>query len=152
MLRNAVLCAILGSAAAFSPSMVAGPGRREIVQGAGAAALVAPLLRPAEADAAFFGKASGGPRKPLTAPVILVLDHRGCSENAKHNEYKGKKSDDMNDEMCVVVRQKVISVAESDAAKLKQEYLSFKASGLLTERIFQQGPNYQQNFDFYADK
>uniref|UniRef100_A0A7S0Z6P5 Phycoerythrin alpha chain domain-containing protein n=1 Tax=Hemiselmis tepida TaxID=464990 RepID=A0A7S0Z6P5_9CRYP len=151
MLKNAVLCAVIGSAAAFSPSMVAGPGRREVVQGAGAAAVVAPLLRPAEADAAFFGKASGGPRKPLTAPVISILDHRGCSENSKHQEYKGKASSDENDEMCIVVRQQKISVAESDAAKLRQEYLSFKASGLLTTRIWQQGPNYQENFDFFPD-
>eukprot|EP00283_Hemiselmis_rufescens_P006632 CAMPEP_0173433894 /NCGR_PEP_ID=MMETSP1357-20121228/11160_1 /TAXON_ID=77926 /ORGANISM="Hemiselmis rufescens, Strain PCC563" /LENGTH=133 /DNA_ID=CAMNT_0014398639 /DNA_START=89 /DNA_END=490 /DNA_ORIENTATION=- len=132
--------------------MVAGPSRREIVQGAGAAAVAAPLLRPDQADAAFFGKASGGPRKPLTAPVILVLDHRGCSENSKHKEYKGKAANDMNDEMCVVVRQKVISVADSDAAKMRQEYLSFKASGLNTKRIWQQGPNYMENFEFSDDE
>eukprot|EP00285_Hemiselmis_virescens_P018068 CAMPEP_0173384994 /NCGR_PEP_ID=MMETSP1356-20130122/7568_1 /TAXON_ID=77927 ORGANISM="Hemiselmis virescens, Strain PCC157" /NCGR_SAMPLE_ID=MMETSP1356 /ASSEMBLY_ACC=CAM_ASM_000847 /LENGTH=127 /DNA_ID=CAMNT_0014340601 /DNA_START=108 /DNA_END=491 /DNA_ORIENTATION=+ len=116
-------------------------GRRELAQGAAAAAVVAPLLRPDEASAAL-GRARGGPRKPLTAPVITILDHRGCSENSKHQEYKGQRSNDENDEMCIVVKQKVIAVSEADAAKKRQEYLSFNNLGMGVEAIYQLGPNY----------
>ena len=51
------------------------------MQTAGAAAVAAPLLRPKEADA-FFQDEAIIPGKfenfPSRAPVISILDHRGC--------------------------------------------------------------------------
>ena len=47
--------------------------RRAAIQGAGAAAIAAPLLRPSEAEA----KATPT-KQPLYAPVLEILDHEGC--------------------------------------------------------------------------
>ena len=44
--------------------------------------------------------------KVTLAPVILVMDHRGCSR--ERTEYKGKRSGDGNDEMCVTVKMENI--------------------------------------------
>ena len=39
----------------------------------------------------------------LRATVILIMDHRGCQRGGPNNEYKGAKSGDQDDEMCVKV-------------------------------------------------
>ena len=39
----------------------------------------------------------------LRAAVILVMDHRGCQRGGPNKEYKGEKSGDQDDEMCVKV-------------------------------------------------
>jgi hypothetical protein len=136
MLAKACTLALIGSAAAFSPSMsMGGSTRRQALQTAAAGAVVAPLLRGDEASA----RVTGGPRKPLSAPVISILDHRGCPSNANHQEYKGKKAGDDNDEMCVVVRQTLIKVSEEDAAKKRQEFINFKDNGIDVKIIANQG-------------
>ncbi len=38
-----------------------------------------------------------GKLSALRAPVITILDHRGCESNKDHKEYKGKPSGDEND-------------------------------------------------------
>ena len=43
--------AVIGSAAAYAPTMSAGMGRRDLLKTAAAGAVVAPLLRPNEAEA-----------------------------------------------------------------------------------------------------
>ena len=43
--------AVIGSAAAYAPSMNAGMGRRDLLKTAAAGAVVAPMLRPSEAEA-----------------------------------------------------------------------------------------------------
>ena len=70
-----VALAFLGTAAAFNPMMQMSTGRRAAIQGAGAAAIAAPLLRPEGAEAAFPGKITTNTQ----APYITILDHRGCS-------------------------------------------------------------------------
>ena len=46
-------------------------------------------------------------RPKLTlAPIIQIMDHRGCSR--PRTEYKGKPSNDANDQMCVTVRMENI--------------------------------------------
>ena len=114
--RSALVLALAGSTAAFSP-MSMSLDRRTIVQ---AGAVVAPLLRPGAANAGLSslsdgsktvggsapaakgGKGGKGMDKSGRAPDILIMDHRGCSRKAG-GEYKGAKSGDMNDEMCVKV-------------------------------------------------
>jgi hypothetical protein len=71
--------AVIGSAAAYAPTMSAGMGRRDLLKTAAAGAAVAPLLRPNEAEA--VGTVGGnaarlGALSALRAPVITILDHR----------------------------------------------------------------------------
>nr|AHH29974.1 phycoerythrin alpha subunit [Chroomonas mesostigmatica] len=110
-------CAVLalaGSAAAFAPTMSLSANRRDVIAGAGAAAVVAPLLRP---------EAAVAKDKYLRAPVITIFDARGCKEHA-NREYDGPKSNDENDEMCVKVRMEKIAVADDVAKAIKLESLS----------------------------
>ena len=75
--------ACLGTAAAFNPSMQMSTGRRTAIQGAGAAAIAAPLLRPPDAEAKVYGNISG-----QYVPMITLFDARGgCSRGG--SEYKG---------------------------------------------------------------
>nr|AGR45599.1 phycoerythrin alpha subunit L1 [Chroomonas sp. M1312] len=140
MLSKSIACLAVfaGSAAAFSPSMSMGVGRREVVQAGAAAAAVAPLLRnAAPAEARNYVGAPMGVQKyaDLRAPVILVLDHRGCESNSEHTEYKGEKSNDENDEMCIIVKNKLIKVSEADAEKLKQEFVGMKETPINVPQI-----------------
>ena len=102
MHRVAVVVALAGSAAAFSPMMSMETGRRQVVQGGAAAAIAAPLLRanPAEAvGSQFKGK----------APVITVFDHRGCQRGGPNKEYSGAPANSQDDEMCVKVQLSPLS-------------------------------------------
>ena len=93
MQRTAVLAALVGSAAAFSPMMSMETGRRQVVQAGAAGAVAAPLLRGSPAEAKLDRKGK--------APVITIFDHRGCTAH-KNSEYKGPASGDQ-------VRNRVIS-------------------------------------------
>ena len=95
-----VALAFVGTAAAFNPMMQMSTGRRAAIQGAGAAAIAAPLLRPEGAEAAFPGNMVANP----PAPVITLLDHRGC--NRVSNEYTGPRANDMEDEQVVYLKMK----------------------------------------------
>jgi len=99
-----VALAFVGTAAAFNPVMQMSTGRRVAIQGAGAAALAAPLLRSSPADAAYKGQYAGNmvSGKDLVAPVISLLDHRGCSRQS--NEYDGARSGTMEDEQVAIIR------------------------------------------------
>ena len=44
--------------------------------------------------------------------MITILDHRGCSAR-QNQEYKGPKSGDQDDEMCVKVQSKDIEANPS---------------------------------------
>jgi hypothetical protein len=134
--RSVVALALAGSAAAFSPMMSMETGRRQVVQAGAAAAVAAPLLRPADADAASdmgfkmgnaaFAKFS---RQNGAAPVITIMDHRGCTAHA-NKEYRGPKSNDEDDEMCVKVAMPVIPISYTRAAQQLQESISYRAKGI----------------------
>jgi hypothetical protein len=68
--KTCAVLALAGSAAAYAPTMSLSANRRGVVQGAAAAAVVAPLLRPnaAGAEGDFASR----------APGITIMDHRGC--------------------------------------------------------------------------
>ncbi len=70
--KTCAVLALAASAAAFAPTMSLSANRRQVVQGGAAAAVAAPLLRSSPAGAASFDNFPG------RAPVISVLDHRGC--------------------------------------------------------------------------
>ena len=100
-----VALAFVGTAAAINPVMQMSAGRRVAIQGAGAAAVAAPFLRPAESDAASYkGQYAGNmvSGKDLVAPVISLLDHRGCSRTS--SEYTGPSSGTMEDEQVAIIR------------------------------------------------
>jgi len=114
--------AFLGTAAAFNPMMQMSTGRRAAIQGAGAAAIAAPLLRPEGAEAAFPGKITTNP----PAPYITILDHRGCSRYS--TEYKGPRANAMEDEQCVKLESKITAVSTDEAAAFLRGVLgSFNA-------------------------
>ena len=119
--RSATVLALAGSAAAFSPMMSMDIGRREIVQAGAAAAVAAPLLRPAPADAAWSGPNFGC--KHGTAPLITIFDHRGCQRGGPNSEYTGGKTGDQDDEMMVKVG--VGKVQAWDAEAFLAEVLPF---------------------------
>ena len=134
--RATALLAVAGSAAAFSPMMSMDMGRREIVQAGAAAAVAAPLLRPAEAEAkADLGLSSGnaalsrGIQKGY-APIITIMDHRGCARGKANREYQGPKSGDSDDEMLVKVKMDRIPIDYSRATAQLQESISYKAKGI----------------------
>jgi hypothetical protein len=77
----------------------------QIVKIAGAGAVAAPLLRPNEAEAAGTGTGflcgdfqcnQSVNRKsfPNTAPIITIMDHRGCKRGGANKEYKGALTND----------------------------------------------------------
>lgn len=107
-----------------SLQMMANPSasRRDVLAAAASAAVIAPLLRPAQADAAVAN---------LAAPFIEIFDARGCDRlnNKGNKEYNGPKAGDENDDMCVKVSLKPVSVSLSTGASFKQEVLSFKNAG-----------------------
>eukprot|EP00961_Rhodomonas_salina_P048142 646612-Rhodomonas_salina.1 len=109
------VAAMVAHVAAFTPSMQVpgGMGRREIINSGLAAASAAPILANFDVVAAVD--------KDAKAPIITVFDHRGCSRAPK--EYVGKKSNDQNDEMCVKVESKKVSVSEDDAGKAIDQIL-----------------------------
>lgn len=107
-----------------SLQMMANPSasRRDVLAAAASAAVIAPLLRPARADAAVAN---------LAAPFIEIFDARGCDRlnNKANKEYNGPKAGDENDDMCVKVSLKPVTVSLSAGASFKQEVLSFKNAG-----------------------
>ena len=117
-----VSLAFVGTAAAFNPMMQMSTGRRAAIQGAGAAAIAAPLLRPEGAEAAFPGKMTTNP----PAPYITILDHRGCSRYS--TEYTGPRANAMEDEQCVKLESKITAVSTDEAAAFLRGVLgSFNA-------------------------
>jgi hypothetical protein len=126
--RATVLAALAGSAAAFSPMMSMETGRRQVVQAGAAAAVAAPLLRSAEANA-VMNDGVGARNKRAFAPIITIMDHRGCQAHA-NKEYFGAKSYDINDEMCVKVQSKTIPMNQAFAEKFLQEVITFKSKGI----------------------
>ena len=137
------LCAVLalagsaGSANAFPPIMSMDIDRRSIVKTCIAAVAAAPLLRPQTADAYSTSAADLGlkykPRSPGAlsgnAPIITIMDHRGCTRQA-NKEYRGPKSNDQNDEMLVKVQSQRIPISYSRATSQLQESISYKAKGI----------------------
>nr|AHH29961.1 phycoerythrin alpha-subunit 1-4 [Rhodomonas minuta] len=67
--------------------------------------------------------------KSARAPAITILDHRGCTAH-ENKEYKGDKSNDQDDEMCVVVRSNKVTVSEGESAKFLQQVISYQAKGI----------------------
>ena len=49
------------------------------------------------------------------APVITILDHRGCVRGGPNKEYTGPKSNDQDDEMLVKVANPIIPVRSAQA-------------------------------------
>merc|ERR1712127_1058531 len=72
-------------------------------------------------------KKIGSDRMPAKnfAPVITIFDHRGCARAP--GEYKGEKSGDNNDEMCVKVAQTQLKI---DSAAAKELASSVRAEAL----------------------
>eukprot|EP00277_Geminigera_cryophila_P036906 CAMPEP_0173102152 /NCGR_PEP_ID=MMETSP1102-20130122/37363_1 /TAXON_ID=49646 /ORGANISM="Geminigera sp., Strain Caron Lab Isolate" /LENGTH=149 /DNA_ID=CAMNT_0013996199 /DNA_START=305 /DNA_END=754 /DNA_ORIENTATION=+ len=120
--KSCTVLALAGGAVAFSPTMSISANRRQVVQSGAAAAVAAPLLRTAPATAASYDNFPG------RAPVISVLDHRGCSR--KGTEYTGQRSGGTDDEMCVIVRNPEIKVSDESARKYLQEVISYQAKGI----------------------
>eukprot|EP00290_Baffinella_frigidus_P004817 CAMPEP_0180133104 /NCGR_PEP_ID=MMETSP0986-20121125/9353_1 /TAXON_ID=697907 /ORGANISM="non described non described, Strain CCMP2293" /LENGTH=133 /DNA_ID=CAMNT_0022073181 /DNA_START=25 /DNA_END=426 /DNA_ORIENTATION=+ len=121
--------AFIGSAAAFSPVMQMSTGRRVAIQGAGAAAIAAPLLRPDGAEAALSSLGEASPKAQArgkggkiliqnnNAPYITIFDARGgCS--AVQDQYKGAKSNSDDDKMCVKVQMSKVVAGNADAILL----------------------------------
>nr|AHH29973.1 phycoerythrin alpha subunit [Chroomonas mesostigmatica] len=113
--KTVAVLALAGSAAAYAPTMSLSANRRELVQGAAAAAVVAPMLRPTGASAKDA---------QLRAPVVTIFDARGCKDHA-NKEYTGAKAGNAeNDECCVKVQMTPIKVADDAAALVLKECLS----------------------------
>jgi hypothetical protein len=121
-MRTIAFAALVASAAAFSPMMSMETGRRQVVQAGAAAAVAAPLLRGSPAEAKMD--------KSARAPVILIMDHRGCNRGGANKEYTGAKAGNQDDEMCVKVSSQKIAASEAAAAKQLAESISFKAKGI----------------------
>lgn len=119
MLSKAVAFAVIGSAAAFAPTMSV-TGRREVVQAGAAAAAVTPFLGAASAGASMD--------KSAKAPAITIFDHRGCSRAPK--EYQGTKANGQDDEMCVKVAMTKVDASLTIAEKKLQEFISYQAKGI----------------------
>jgi len=159
--RSALVLALAGSAAAFSP-MSMSLDRRTIVQAG--AVVAAPLLRPGSADAALSslsdgsktvggsgsapaakGKSGGKGSFKGAAPVITIFDHRGCNRGGPNKEYTGGKANGQDDEMLVKVQSLTIPMSESRAAAQLAESISFKAKGVdgeYTSNLGRTRPNY----------
>ena len=110
-------------------------GRRSVVQAGAAAAVAAPLLRPTDADAASDAgfKMSNTFVRPANhgmAPMITVMDHRGCNRGGPNKEYRGPKSNDQDDEMCVKVKLESVPISYERAATQLAESISYRAKGI----------------------
>ena len=128
MLGRAVALALAGSAAAFSPMMSLETGRRQVVQAGAAGAVAAPLLR-ANPAAAYGAMTKDSKGNPNGAPKINIFDHRGCTAH-QNTEYRGEKSNDQDDEMCVMVSCPPVKVSDVSASKFLQQNLSYQAKGI----------------------
>jgi len=133
MLKRCAFLALAGSASAFAPIMSMDIDRRSIVQAGIAAAAAAPLFAPKTADAVADLGLKYVPRPPGMlngyAPIITIMDHRGCTSHA-NKEYRGKKSNDQDDEMLVKVQSLRIPISYSRATSQLQESISYKAKGI----------------------
>eukprot|EP00283_Hemiselmis_rufescens_P010275 CAMPEP_0173436538 /NCGR_PEP_ID=MMETSP1357-20121228/16349_1 /TAXON_ID=77926 /ORGANISM="Hemiselmis rufescens, Strain PCC563" /LENGTH=119 /DNA_ID=CAMNT_0014401627 /DNA_START=22 /DNA_END=381 /DNA_ORIENTATION=+ len=112
-MRTVAALALIGSAAAFNaPTMVT---RRDAVVTGGAAAVVAPLLKPSEASAA---RVPNG--KFLKAPIVEVFDERdGC---AGAPAKKGNRFGRGDRDMCIKVSMKEIGLSTANAVSVKKNY------------------------------
>jgi hypothetical protein len=127
--RTTAVLALAGAASAFSPMMSMETGRRQIVQAGAAAAVAAPLLRsaPAQADGAKLGSQDGNTGR---TPIITIFDHRGCQRGGENKEYTGAKSGDQDDEMCVKLRFAKLPPNINAGNAMLNEVISFKAKGI----------------------
>ena len=110
-------------------------GRRSVVQAGAAAAVAAPLLRPTDADAASdagftMSNTFVRPANHGMAPMITVMDHRGCNRGGHNKEYRGPKSNDEHDEMCVKVKLESVPIPYERAATQLAESISYRAKGI----------------------
>lgn len=96
--------------------------RRDVLVGAGAAVVAAPILRPSKAEAKVDN---------LAAPFIYIFDGRGCDRlnNKLGKEYNGRYNGDEEDKMSIKVELKPVAVSEQSGATFKQQVLSFKFLG-----------------------
>jgi hypothetical protein len=62
--------------------------------------------------------------------VITIFDHRGCVRGSDNREYRGKKSEDQDDEMLVKVASVATKADEAKAASFLSEAISFTAKGI----------------------
>mmetsp|Transcript_57913 Transcript_57913/g.118523 ORF Transcript_57913/g.118523 Transcript_57913/m.118523 type:complete len:137 (-) Transcript_57913:93-503(-) len=114
--------ALIGSAAAFAPTMMV--DRRSVVQAGAGAAAVTPFLQAGSASAIGPFRRDNDTPSTAEAPVITIFDHRGCPRAPR--EYKGSKAGGKDDEMMVKVATKRIVVEETMAAKMLQEFIGFE--------------------------
>ncbi len=94
--------AIVASAAAFAPG-----------------ASFQPRLRATGASSVSMRMDKSG-----KAPVITVFDHRGCQRGGPDKEYKGKKANGPDDEMCIKVQSAKIAVSATTADSVLQQTIS----------------------------
>jgi len=109
--------------------------RRAAIGGAAAGAAAVPLAAGAVVQRGPSGKpifpgniVAGGQGGGIPAPVVEIFDSRGC--DARHVEYQGPKSGDMNDEQCVKISFQPIKVSEETAATKLNEFVSFRGTSL----------------------
>nr|AGR45595.1 phycoerythrin alpha subunit L3 [Chroomonas sp. M1627] len=117
MFTKTVCClAVIGSASAFAPTMSVSANRREVIAGAGAAAVIAPVAANAKIEKGYN----------IKAPFITLFDNRGCE--VKKDNYSGAKAGDMEDEQCIKLVMDSVVVSEATAAKKLQEFIGVKAT------------------------
>ena len=74
--------------------------------------------------------ARGGRPRGGAAPIITIMDHRGCNRGGPNKEYFGIKANGPEDEMCVKVQSKKIEMNQAFAEKFLQEIISLKEKGI----------------------
>nr|AGR45598.1 phycoerythrin alpha subunit L1 [Chroomonas sp. M1627] len=119
--KTVCFAALVASAAAYAPTMSLSANRRQVIAGAGAAVVAAPLA----SNAAI--------KKDQKAPIITIFDNRGCE--VKKNNYSGAKANGMEDDQCVKLTMETITVSETTAAKKLQEFIGLKATAINVPQI-----------------
>ena len=95
--------------------------RREVIAGAAAASVIAPLA------------ASAKRTDNNKAPTITIFDARGC--DAKKSNYAGAKAGGMEDDQCVKLSMETVSISKATAAKKLQEFINLKDTGFGAKSI-----------------
>eukprot|EP00284_Hemiselmis_tepida_P006962 CAMPEP_0174915160 /NCGR_PEP_ID=MMETSP1355-20121228/590_1 /TAXON_ID=464990 /ORGANISM="Hemiselmis tepida, Strain CCMP443" /LENGTH=112 /DNA_ID=CAMNT_0016159999 /DNA_START=38 /DNA_END=376 /DNA_ORIENTATION=+ len=104
MYTKIALLGLIGSAAAFNAPMMT--VRRDAIATGAAAAVVAPLLRPAPASAATDNR----------APVITIFDERDGCPGPLPNKARG------DDGFCVKIQMKEIKMNAEEAKSVTTNY------------------------------
>nr|AGR45596.1 phycoerythrin alpha subunit L2 [Chroomonas sp. M1312] len=122
--KTVAALAIVGSAAAYVPPMMSlSANRREVVAGAAAASVIAPLAANAKIEK---GDA-------IKAPFITLFDNRGCE--VKKNNYSGPKANGAEDDQCIKLTMESVKVSEDTAAKKLGEFIGLKATAVGVKSI-----------------